>query len=221
MPTSDEMTTQPKSLFGRAPSVVATGPGQTRNEILIAAEREMHLHGFQAASLSQILQDAGVTKGALYHHFGSKKALGYAVVDEIWGPQLRSMWIEPLRADGVHPVETMIAMIEEAAGCITEEELMLGCPINNMAQEMSPIDEGFRDRVNGLLAEWRYALGDALEKGQQQGKVTDRIDATAAAAMIVASLEGCIGVAKNAQSKAFLMQCGSGVIDYLQTLRMD
>ena len=141
-------------------------PDRTRQDLLEAAEREMHLHGYQAASLSQIIADAGVTKGALYHHFANKQSLGYAVVDEIWGPGLRAMWIEPLQAADRHPIDTLIGMIETSAGSLTEEALVLGCPINNLAQEMSPINEGFRHRINALLAEWRSAIAAAIVRGQ-------------------------------------------------------
>jgi AcrR family transcriptional regulator len=52
----------------------------TRDKLLKAAFEEIYRRGFQAASLDTILAKAGVTKGALYHHFPDKGALGYAVV---------------------------------------------------------------------------------------------------------------------------------------------
>ena len=57
-----------------------------RRELLEAAFAEFHLHGFQAASLDAIVARAGVTKGALYHHFPDKSALGHAVIDEVVRP---------------------------------------------------------------------------------------------------------------------------------------
>ena len=62
--------------------VVKRNPDVTREKLLQAAFQEIYRSGFQAASLDNIIASAGVTKGALYHHFPSKKALGYAVVDE-------------------------------------------------------------------------------------------------------------------------------------------
>ena len=55
----------------------------TRQEILESAFQEIHRNGFQAASLTSILERTGVTKGALYHHFPNKQALGYAVLEEV------------------------------------------------------------------------------------------------------------------------------------------
>ena len=58
-------------------------PDQTRDKILHSAFCEIHRQGFQAASIANILQDTGLTKGALYHHFPTKQALGLAVIDEV------------------------------------------------------------------------------------------------------------------------------------------
>ena len=58
-------------------------PARTRERLLRAAFQEMHRSGFRGADMNAILAAARVTKGALYHHFDSKEALGYAVVDEV------------------------------------------------------------------------------------------------------------------------------------------
>lgn len=194
-------------------------PDQTREALLGAAEQEIHLHGFQAASLANILKNAGVTKGALYHHFANKQALGYAVLDEIWGPQMRAMWIEPLMVPGDNPIDVMIGLLHETAEIMSDQDVALGCPINNLAQEMSPIDEGFKSRLNGLLDEWRRGLSQAVERGRSAGMIRTDVDAASTATFLVASLEGCIGMAKNAQSKDLLLQCGLGVITFLNSLR--
>ncbi|MEO0971905.1 MAG: TetR/AcrR family transcriptional regulator, partial [Pseudomonadota bacterium] len=54
---------------------------QTRDRILTSAAEEIYRVGFQAASTANILKQLGISKGALYHHFASKQALGYAVLD--------------------------------------------------------------------------------------------------------------------------------------------
>ena len=66
---------------------------------------------------------------------------------------------------------------------------------------MAPIDEGFRSRVEAVYHSWRKGIEKALVKGQENGFVSKDVNVTSAAMMIVASLEGCMGLAKNAQSK--------------------
>ena len=190
----------------------------TRAALLDAAAAEIHIHGYQAASIARILAATGVTKGALYHHFPSKKALGYAVFDERFAPQLRAQWLQPLAAKSDDPLIRFIRQIECAIDEITEETLQLGCPINNLAQEMSPVDEGFRLRIERLLAEWREAIIQAMRRSRSTGRLRADVDIDAAAAFVVAAMEGCIGMAKNAQSKALLQACGRGLLDYLRAL---
>lgn len=55
----------------------------TRRAILVAARRRFGHLGFARTSLDEIAADAGVTKGAVYHHFSSKQHLFLVVYDEI------------------------------------------------------------------------------------------------------------------------------------------
>ena len=55
----------------------------TRDRILGTAFNEFYRHGFQGGSINRIVADAGITKGALFHHFAGKNELGYHVVDEV------------------------------------------------------------------------------------------------------------------------------------------
>lgn len=192
----------------------------TREALLQAAYDEIHRYGFQAASLARILTKAGVTKGALYYHFANKLALGYAVVDEVILPQKRAEWIDPVCTSD-DPLDTFTQLLLAAgdAWCADPEQLFLGCPLNNLAQEMSPIDEGFRERVNAIFALWHTALAGALRRAQARGHVRADADADAAAGFIIAAIEGCIGMAKNARSPDLLRRCGEGLLQYLQSLR--
>ena len=198
-------------------------PDQTRQILLRAALEEIHRCGFQAASLNNILAKTGLTKGALYHHFPDKLSLGYAVVEELIQEHTLDKWVRPL-TEFDDPINGMLHTLNEAAktldscGCISKE-LLLGCPLNNLAQEMSPMDEGFRLRLDHVYRLWQQGLNEALAKGQQADKVRTDVNPEAAATFIVAALEGCLGIAKNARDIKLLHRCGEGLIQYLETLR--
>jgi TetR/AcrR family acrAB operon transcriptional repressor len=55
---------------------------QTRQDLLNAALTVFSQKGFSAARLEDIAEAAGVTRGAIYHHFGSKEALYSDLIDE-------------------------------------------------------------------------------------------------------------------------------------------
>ena len=95
-------------------NAVAKMPDRTRQRLLEAAFAEIHRNGFQAASIAQILADTGLTKGALYHHFPDKKALGLAVVDEMVRPALAAMMFTPL-ADTRQPLAALQTLLAAKA----------------------------------------------------------------------------------------------------------
>ncbi len=198
-------------------AAVKRQPDQTRQKILERAFEEVHRNGFRAASLDSILANAGVTKGALYHHFANKLELGYAVVDEVVRPWMEESW-RPIE-QATNPIDAAIATIRERLKARTQMALTIGCPFNNLTQEMSGVDEGFRQRLSAILHDWRKSTANALLRGQASGSVCADVDAQAAAAFVISSIEGCVGMAKASQSKEFLEAGFTGLIEYLEHLR--
>ncbi len=193
-------------------------PDLTRHTLLEAAFAEIHRNGFQAASLAQILADTGLTKGALYHHFPDKKALGLAVVEEVVRPRLAAMMFEPL-ADARQPLAAIQALLAAKAADDDPLVVTLGCPLNNLMQEMSPVDESFRLRLNGIFQEWVGVVAAALERGKTAGEVRRDVAPEATAFFIVSALEGCVGMSKNTQSVAAYRSCLGQLARYLDTLK--
>lgn len=190
----------------------------TRRKILESAFHEIHRNGFQAASLNPILERTSVTKGALYHHFPNKQTLGYAVLDEVIKDTVLQFWLRPLEEYN-DPIDGLQRLVSEAGKNISNEDVLLGCPLNNLCLEMSPINDGFRQRVNQIYELWREAFARVLRSGQANGTVIKSIDATDCATFIVASLAGCRSLAKSAQSRDVLTACGQNLIRYMETLR--
>ena len=199
-------------------NVTAKTPDLTRQKLLEAAFAEIHRNGFQAASLTQILADTGLTKGALYHHFPDKKALGLAVVDEVIRPALAAMMFAPL-ADTREPLAALQALLATKADEDDPMVVTLGCPLNNLMQEMSPVDESFRLHLNGVFQDWVEVVAAALKRGKTSGEVRRDVDAEATAFFIVSALEGCIGMSKNTQSVAAYRGCLAQLSRFLDTLR--
>ena len=192
-------------------------PERTRKRLLKAAFQEIHLSGFRNADMDAILAQAGVTKGALYHHFDSKEALGYAVVDEVITDIARDKWLHPLR-NPTNPVDTLVGIVQSTS--LKPEDLRRGCALNNLAQEMSPIDEGFRKRTARLFKHWHDAITGALRTGQKQGVVRKDVDPDEAATFLIAAYEGYFSLAKNSQDARVLRSGLRNLTGYLEGLRV-
>jgi TetR/AcrR family transcriptional repressor of nem operon len=179
-------------------------PNVTREKLLQAAFEEIYLRGFHGASLETILTQAGVTKGALYHHFPNKAALGYAVVDDVVKGLLLERWLGLLEKQPGDPLTALQGMLNERAVELTAQEVELGCPLNNLAQEMSPLDEGFRRRIAATFENWTDGFAEVLRRGQAEGMVRRDLDAMKVAAFLVGAIEGSFGLAKSARSATML-----------------
>jgi TetR/AcrR family transcriptional regulator, transcriptional repressor for nem operon len=204
---------------GMSRAVLVKAPEATRRKLLEAAFAEFYANGFQGGSLNHIVAAAGATKGALFHHFESKQELGYAVVDEIIGPLLLQRWLAP-----VDDASDPLTAIQQAFRRYVEEDIdsghiSQGCPLNNLAQEMSPLDDGFHRRINSLYGMWRARYAAALRRGIASGAVKASVDAGAVAASIVAAQMGIWGSGKSSRDPDVMRQAADGLCVYLESLR--
>jgi TetR/AcrR family transcriptional repressor of nem operon len=191
-------------------------PERTRERLLQAAFREIYRSGFQSASLDTILAAAGVTKGALYYHFESKEALGYAIVEEIIGPDCLTKWLDPLPR-GKDPIDTLIGIVQGHS--VRPEDVRGGCALNNLNQEMSPLDEGFRRRLARVFQAWQGGVAAALREGQTRGRVRRDAEPAEAAGLLIAMVEGYGSLAKNAQDAKVWKAGIRNIVDWLRSLR--
>jgi TetR/AcrR family transcriptional repressor of nem operon len=189
---------------------------RTRERLLQAAAREIYRSGFQSASLDTILAVAGVTKGALYHHFDSKEALGHAVVEEIIAPDVHGKWVRPLQS-GKDPVDTLIGAVQSIP--VRPGDVRGGCQLNNLAQEMSPLDAGFRKRLARIFDAWREAVASILREGQANGRVRRDVEPADAAALLIAMVEGYASLAKNAQDPKVMKAGIRTIVGWVRSLR--
>lgn len=193
-------------------------PKQTRAALLEAAFKEIYENGYQAASLERILANTNLTKGALYHHFPNKHALGIAVIREVITEQILTEHAGALM-DTDDPISVMVTKIDECNAETTSTELEHGCPLNNLVQEMSPLDDDFRKHLQEIQFAWQRIMSEALARGQAKGNVRADLDCDEVALFLVAAMEGCKGTTKSLQSFETFRSCMNQLKGYIETLR--
>jgi AcrR family transcriptional regulator len=189
---------------------------RTRERLLQAASREIYRSGFQSASVDTILAVAGVTKGALYYHFDSKEALGHAVIDEVIATCVRGKWVRPLQ-NGTDPIDALIGAVQGIP--VRPADVRGGCQLNNLAQEMSSLDAGFRKRLAIIFDAWREAVASVLREGQAHGSVRCDVEPADAAGLLIAMVEGYASLAKNAQDPKVMKAGIRNIVGWLRSLR--
>ncbi|HEX3868023.1 MAG TPA: TetR/AcrR family transcriptional regulator, partial [Gemmatimonadaceae bacterium] len=166
---------------------------RTRKEILDVAFIEVYHRGFQGVSIDDIVAKTSLTKGAFYHHFPTKLDLGYALVEDVLQPMIVQRWIAPLEQHA-NPLEGIVRQMDLLIGQASTAALRTGCPLNNLVQEMSPIDRGFRRRLQDALALWISGIETHVRRGQATGFIDRRVDAAQVAHFVVLMHEGMFGM---------------------------
>jgi AcrR family transcriptional regulator len=102
----------PRGEFDRSPR-----RAQTRARLLEAAARVYARRGFEAATLDEVADEAGYTKGAVYDHFGSKENLLLALLDEHLAAEIASQLalFDPTRETWQRPRAGSDAWMHEVA----------------------------------------------------------------------------------------------------------
>jgi TetR/AcrR family transcriptional regulator, transcriptional repressor for nem operon len=205
-----------KNLKRRAPR--RRDPERTRQRLLQAAFREVYKYGFQSAGIDTILAATNVTKGALYYHFESKEALGYAIIEEIVAEMTHDRWLRPLeRSKDKDPIDALIGVVQ----AIPHEprDVKGGCPLVNLTQEMSQLDEQFRKRLERIFHAWLEGIAMALRRGQSEGTVRRDLVPEEAASFLIAMVEGYEVLAKNAQDAKVWNMGIRNIAGWLSSLR--
>ncbi len=188
---------------------------QTRQKILEITADEIRQNGFIATSLSTILTRCEVSKGALYHHFKNKMELGYAVFEEIYTPMFLALWQPALEVDD--PIEGLCAFFTamcEEASC---DEIVCGCPLNNLCQEMSAVDEGFRLRILNMQQQLNQLIAVNLQRVATQ--LRQDIDVSQVAYFIVSSFHGSSSLSKSSKNTDLFEKVIKELCCYIRNLR--
>jgi TetR/AcrR family transcriptional repressor of nem operon len=205
------MTTESKSQRGAA----------TREQIVDAAARLIHLRGYHCTSVDDVLRETGVGKGNFYYYFKSKGDLGHAIIDRVTRGFL-DRTVRPAFADPAgDPVAQTREFLDRVVAIHRERNCAGGCPLGNLASEMSEVHEGFRQRLADIFALWRQALAHALARGRAAGVLSQQCEPEALAEFVVATLEGAILLAKVGRDIGPLERCAAELGRHLDLYAAD
>lgn len=155
---------------------------ETRLAVIAGAAEVFAEVGFGNASLSDITKRSGVTKGALYFHFASKRELALAVIDEQHAVVLRSG--SNIIGSGLPPLEKLIALCRMFGRFLLEEPIVQGGI--RLTFEASAFDAD----VSGPYSDWINTAEQLLKQAVDEGYIRADVDPAAFARLLIASFTG-------------------------------
>jgi TetR/AcrR family transcriptional repressor of nem operon len=190
----------------------------TRTRILEENFKAIHKLGFQGTRTDKVVADMGITKGAFYHYFPGKTELGYAIVDEIVAPMYTELW-RTFSETNTDFAEILDNTLHKYLQFIDNESVKWGCTLNNLMQEMSPLDAGFQQRIERITNIMHQYIENGLKNGQKAGAFKMDINPNQTAYFILAAIQGAFSVAKATQSTVVFEMAIQQLIQFAYALK--
>ncbi|GAA1113358.1 ScbR family autoregulator-binding transcription factor [Arthrobacter flavus] len=155
----------------------------TRELIVQAAGTVFSQKTYAQATLGDVLAEAGVTQGALYFHFPSKKAVAQEVIDR--QHELFLAAGETLSDPSVRGLETMIMLSRELAQQITSDPLVrAGLRLSTESADV------FVETASKPYEDWISACEVLIDRAIIEGDISPRQDSGRLAAFVIATFTG-------------------------------
>ncbi len=178
-------------------------PDGLRNAIIDVAFEAFAVGGFCSTSIGDLKATMGISGGAFAHHFPTKKALGLAVVRDRVAAAIESTWIDPLRR-APDAVASLDAVFSSVINELDANGKVLGCPLGNLAVELSQQDDDLRLEMDAIYARWREVIAERLPRRSSEDSLKHD-GAADLAALVVATFTGGIAMAKASQTSEPLL----------------
>jgi TetR/AcrR family transcriptional repressor of nem operon len=131
----------------------------SREDILYRCWQVIHLHGYQASSVSRLAEAAGLGKAGLLHHFGSKEGLMHAVVD--YAEQVFRDYVFAVTKEDL-PVEQRLEKMLRRQNRLSKLD-QRGCFFTNLIMETG--QQGlFNKQLQAFYADWQAVLAALLSE---------------------------------------------------------
>ncbi|MCA3264057.1 MAG: TetR family transcriptional regulator C-terminal domain-containing protein [Telmatospirillum sp.] len=146
--------------------------------------------GFAQAGVQDITDAAGVPKGSFYNHFASKDAFGAEIVDVYFG-RMRTMMAD-LLGDATRPPLARLEAYFDAIFAYARDKSGQGCMISTLCAEANGAADVLRDKLNGVLGEWRAPIAACIAEAQKRGDLAPAPDADTLARFVVDAWQGAM-----------------------------
>ena len=146
-------------------STLETKPLSARVKLLEAARDVIRAQGYSATSVDDLCRAAGVTKGAFFHHFASKEALGVAAAD-YWSETTAALFASAPYHDLLDPLARILAYIDFRSELLVGPVETFTCLVGTMVQESfatsDPIRAACEASISGHAATLEADIAAAI-----------------------------------------------------------
>jgi TetR/AcrR family transcriptional regulator, transcriptional repressor for nem operon len=186
----------------------------TKERIIKKGAELVYYKGFNNTGIQEVLQAAEIPKGSFYFYFKNKEEFGLSLID-FFASFITNIAQKHMRADVADPVEGLKNFFTMYIDLMKRQEFTCGCPIGNLAQEMSDLSDSFRERIAGFFSAATGMIRDCLAEAQKRGGLGPDINPEELSDFIFNSWEGSLiemKVSKSSRPLDVFMKTVFGVL---------
>ncbi|MBP1841502.1 TetR/AcrR family transcriptional regulator [Formosa algae] len=190
----------------------------TKQLIIDKAFTLFYENGFKTTSIDKIMKETTLSKGAFYHHYKSKKALGLEVISLKVQKRVLDGMVYPLEETGdALDILEHIFITRLKSFKIYEKEH--GCPMNNLINEIGDHELAYQLALKQIIETWKSALIKLIERGKREHTIKPNVSSAAVAVYLISAFEGIRGIRKLYKDDTILEEYVSGLSLYLKQLQ--
>ena len=175
--------------------------GDARTKLLDAAVALVRKQGFSATSVDQLCAMAGVTKGAFFHHFASKDALGAAAADH-WTDTSSGLFLEAEYNRHEDPLDRYLGYLDFRDEIATGEVAEFTCYAGTSLQECYGSSDAIRNAAYQSIAGHSARLAEDLDKAIAKYGAPEGVTGMSLGLYTQAALQGAFILAKGQDDAA-------------------
>jgi len=179
--------------------------GDAKTRLLEAARDVIRTQGFAATTVDDLCAAADVTKGAFFHHFASKEALGVAAA-EFWIETTTAFFAEAPYHDHADPAARVLAYIDFRRAIIEGDIAEWTCLVGTMAQEVWSRHPAIRDACGRSITGHAATLIPDIEAAVADRGLTPDWTAQSLARHTQTVLQGAFVLAKATGDREIALQ---------------
>ncbi|MBA4783796.1 MAG: TetR/AcrR family transcriptional regulator [Rhizobiales bacterium] len=169
--------------------------GDARTRLLEAARDVIRAQGFAATSIDDLCRAAGVTKGAFFHHFESKEALGVTAA-RFWAETTAAFFAGAPYHDHDDPLERVLAYVDFRKAIIEGDPAEFTCLVGTMTQEAYGSSPAIREACAASIFGHAATLEPDIRAAMRARRIKADWSAASLAAHTQAVLQGAFILAK-------------------------